>query len=78
MKVRDKLKLEIDNLDEKYLGLLHNIILQFPHASNDNKSSSEMIAKIFKDIADKGGLGIDDPAKWQQNIRQDNVLPYRG
>ncbi len=79
MTIRDRLKVEIDHLDENYLNLLYNIVCQFPHIEKQKSKevSSRDIAAILQDIADNGGLGIDDPLKWQEEVRQDRSLPFR-
>lgn len=79
MTVKDQLKLEIDRLDERYLDLVYKIICQFPHASGkvQEKTRGQEIATLFQEIADAGGLGIRNPEKWQQEIREDRSLPFR-
>lgn len=42
-----------------------------------DKERSEKMAALLKEIADRGGLGIDDPVEWQREIRQDRKLPFR-
>ncbi len=71
MITKELLKEEIDWLDETYLELLYNIISQFPHVSQE-EALNQQIGAIFQDIADSGGLGIQDPLKWQQEIRKDH------
>jgi hypothetical protein len=45
--------------------------------SAKKKSPNREIATLFQDIANAGGLGIHDPKKWQQEIREDRSLPFR-
>ena len=40
--------------------------------------SRQKAVEILQKIADNGGPGIDDPAAWQHEIRQDNPLLGRG
>jgi len=79
MTVKDQLKLEIDRLDERYLDLVYKIICQFSHAPGkvQEKTRGQEIATLFQEIADAGGLGIRNPEKWQQEIREDRSLPFR-
>lgn len=79
MRIKEQLKIEIDHLDESYLQLLYNITCQFPHVENQRQRevSNQHIADLFQNIADNGGLGINDPKKWQQEIREDRALPFR-
>ena len=79
MSIKEQLKIEIDRLDEQYLDLLYKIIRQFPQVSKKNtiKLTGQKIASICKEIADSGGLGIQNPEKWQQEIRKDRPLPLR-
>lgn len=79
MTLRDQLKLEIDHLDEQYLDLAYKVIHQFPHNVHKVKkqTQSEYIASLFQKIADTGGSGINDPQKWQREIRKDRPLPFR-
>lgn len=79
MKIKEQLKIEIDHLDESYLQLLYNIICQFPHVAKQRQRevSNQHVADLFQNIADNGGLGINDPKKWQQEIREDRALPFR-
>lgn len=79
MVARQQLKSEIDRLDERYLELIFKIIRQFPRASDQTKApdQKQQIVAIFKEIADAGGLGIDDPVAWQRDVRQDRGLPFR-
>jgi hypothetical protein len=80
MIARTQLKAEIDQLDEKYLDLVFNIICQFPHVQKKEKSTlsqGQKMVKMLQDIADNGGLGIKDPIAWQREMRQDRKLPFR-
>ena len=38
---------------------------------------SQIIVNILQEIADNGGLGINDPLAWQQEVRKDRPLPLR-
>jgi hypothetical protein len=80
MVVKEQLKFQIDRLDEQYLDLAYKIICQFPHIKEkpQKKAPNSEIGIFFQEIADAGGLGIDDPKKWQQEIREDRSLPFRG
>ncbi len=80
MIAKNLLKPEIDRLDERYLELVYKIIRQFPHVSEQpqTRQQKQPIANIFQKIADSGGLGISDPLAWQQEMRQDRALPFRG
>nr|VFK77698.1 MAG: hypothetical protein BECKSD772D_GA0070982_100127 [Candidatus Kentron sp. SD] len=79
MIAREQLKTEIDCLDGRYLELVLNIIRQFPRAASDKPQAaneletgkSKRAMDIAQEIADSGGLGIDDPVAWQREIRQD-------
>ncbi|MCB2261684.1 MAG: hypothetical protein LGR52_01895 [Candidatus Thiosymbion ectosymbiont of Robbea hypermnestra] len=79
MTVKDQLKLEVDRLDERYLGLAYQIIGQFPHdpGKAQEKTQDQEIATLLQEIADAGGLGIANPGKWQQELRKDRPLPLR-
>lgn len=79
MIVKDKLKTEIDRLDNRYLELLYKIVCQFPHVSEKTHEEvqGQDIAALFQEIANAGGLDIRDPLKWQQEIRKDRPLPFR-
>nr|VFJ67427.1 MAG: hypothetical protein BECKDK2373C_GA0170839_11656 [Candidatus Kentron sp. DK] len=86
MIAREQLKTEIDRLDNRYLELAFNIIRQFPHTSPDKPpraadepavNKTKQVMDILQEIADSGGLGIDDPVAWQREVRQDRVLPLR-
>ncbi len=79
MIVRDQLKQEIDHLDDRYLELLYKIVRQFPRTrklKRDGESKTALV-KLFQEIADSGGLGINDPQEWQRTIRKDRPLPFR-
>jgi len=79
MIVKDQLKQEIDHLDDRYLELLYRIVLQFPRVrvAKRDRASKYDLAKLFQEIADSGGLGINDPKEWQRTIREDRPLPFR-
>ena len=85
MIAREQLKTEIDHLDEHYLELAFNIICQFPRAAPHKPQAadgstigkSKRAMDIAQEIADSGGLGIDDPVAWQREVRQDRALPFR-
>lgn len=79
MRVKEKLKFEIEQLDEHYLELLFKIVRQFPHVDEKPKGNkqSQKILEILQDISNSGGLGINDPVAWQHDIRQDRELPFR-
>ena len=79
MMLKERLKTEIDTLDERYLELLYNITRQFPHTpkQNGSQNQSNTIAALFQEIADTGGLGISNPEEWQREIRHDRPLPFR-
>jgi hypothetical protein len=79
MTIKEQLKTEIDHLEESNLELLFNIIRQFPHVPEKDKGAldGQKIALLFQEIADSGGLGIENPKKWQKNIRKDRPLPNR-
>ena len=79
MVVKEQLKLQIDRLDEQYLDLAYKIICQFPHSQEKvrKEAANRKIAILFQDIANAGGLGIADPKKWQQEMREDRYLPFR-
>nr|VFK21587.1 MAG: hypothetical protein BECKLPF1236B_GA0070989_12658 [Candidatus Kentron sp. LPFa] len=87
MIAREQLKTEIDRLDGRYLELVFNIIRQFPHigpekpvafAHQETMGKGKSAAAILQEIADSGGLGIDDPVAWQREVRRDRALPLRG
>ncbi len=70
---KELLKKEIEQLDPNYLELAYNVLRQFPHQSKNelsDKERSEKMVALLKEIADRGGLGIDDPVAWQREIRQ--------
>jgi len=80
MFVKERLKAEIDRLDERYLELAFNIC-QFPHTpekptwqQQEQEIPGQEIANILQEIADSGGLGISDPVEWQREIRQNLAL----
>nr|VFJ51224.1 MAG: hypothetical protein BECKFM1743A_GA0114220_1009117 [Candidatus Kentron sp. FM]VFJ51322.1 MAG: hypothetical protein BECKFM1743C_GA0114222_1009517 [Candidatus Kentron sp. FM]VFK08886.1 MAG: hypothetical protein BECKFM1743B_GA0114221_1008416 [Candidatus Kentron sp. FM] len=85
MIAREQLKTEIDRLDGRYLELVLNIIRQFPRATPDRPRAVEepetgktkRAMEIAQEIADSGGLGIDDPVAWQREVREDRALPFR-
>jgi len=82
MLVKERLKAEIDCLDERYLELAFKIICQFPHTPKkptwqEQEIAGQEIANILQEIADSGGLGISDPVEWQREVRQDRILPFR-
>ncbi len=77
---KELLKKEIEQLDPNYLELAYNVLRQFPHQPKNelsDKERSEKMVALLKEIADRGGLGIDDPVAWQREIRQDRKLPFR-
>ena len=78
MIVKEQVKAEIDCLDEHYLELAFKIICQFPHISDQQQVSGQQIAEVLQEIADSGGLEINDPVAWQREVRQDRILPFRG
>jgi hypothetical protein len=79
MTVKERIKAEIDYLDEGYLELALNLIKQLPHTIKQNKTKSqgEQAADILQEIADTGGLGISEPLAWQCEIRKERDLPGR-
>jgi hypothetical protein len=84
MLVKERLKAEIDRLDERYLELAFKIICQFPRTPDkptwqqqEQEIPGQEIANILQEIADSGGLGISDPVEWQREVRQDRILPFR-
>nr|VFJ55075.1 MAG: hypothetical protein BECKFW1821A_GA0114235_105118 [Candidatus Kentron sp. FW] len=85
MIARERLKAEIEHLDERYLELASNIICQFPRAASDKSrvvddlaiGKSKRAMDIVREIADRYGLGIDDPVAWQREVRKDRALPSR-
>lgn len=76
MTKKERIKSEIDQLDESCLETVHNILRQFPHLPQKN-GSGEAVAHCLQEIADLGGLGIQDPAAWQRDIRSERNLPNR-
>ena len=80
MTLKDQLKIEIDRLDERALELLYKIACQLPHIPEENQDRLDMkdIVSLFQEIANSGGLGIEDPSEWQRETRQDRSLPLRG
>ena len=77
MIAREQLISEIQRMDAQYLDLAFKIICQFPHSVTKADIKQQKVSDILQNIANNGGLGIDDPIKWQREIRQDRVLPYR-
>ena len=79
MIAKEQLKAAIDRLDDRYLELVFKIICQFPHVPDKPKVArqGQQIADILQEIADSGGLGINDPVAWQRKVRQDRALPFR-
>ncbi|MBT4288390.1 MAG: hypothetical protein HOD92_13770 [Deltaproteobacteria bacterium] len=79
MTIKEQLITEIDRLDESNLELLFNIIRQLPHGHEQEKGllNGQKIALLFQEIADSGGLGIENPKKWHKDIRKDRPLPFR-
>jgi hypothetical protein len=75
MTIRALLKEEIDNLDEEYLPLVLKVIRQFPNSQRKPQDASRAV-QILQEIADSGGLRIDDPVAWQREIRIDRKLPF--
>ncbi len=80
MRLREQLKVEIDYLDERYLELLYKITRQFPRIPKEMQVSEQKqkIVALFQEIADSGGLGIENPDMWQRETRKDRPLPFRG
>lgn len=79
MLLKERLKVEIDSLDESSLELLYNIACQLPHTPQHNEQNRrQRIAALFQKIADAGGIGISNPEEWQRELRQDRPLPFRG
>ena len=76
MIAREQLKSKIELIDESYLNLAFQIICQFPHTSV-KKLETKKAVDILQEIADSGGLGINDPVAWQHEVRQDRILPFR-
>ena len=78
MLYREQIKKLVDRLDDRYLEIVFNIISQFLYTApkqpdlDDGKSAVD----ILQEIADEGGLGIDDPVAWQKEIREDRELPF--
>lgn len=79
MTIREQLRTEIDRLDERYLMVLYRIVCRFPHISGQEQARTqrESIVSLCQEIADAGGLGIQDPQAWQREVRQDRPLPLR-
>lgn len=79
MVIKDQLKKEIENLDDQSLELLYKIARQLSHTSakNQNRSSGIDAVSIFQEIANSGGIGIQNPQEWQRDIRNDRDLPFR-
>jgi len=79
MLLKEKLKTEIDYLDERYLELLYKITRQFPHIPKKTQvnAQKQTVVALFREIADAGGLGIKKPDMWQREIRQERPLPFR-
>lgn len=79
MLLKEQLKAEIDNLDERYLELLYKIARQFPRIAKATKNAEQKqtAAALFQDIADSGGLGIKNPDLWQRKTRKERPLPFR-
>ncbi|MCP4422226.1 MAG: hypothetical protein GY805_36930 [Chloroflexi bacterium] len=80
MLLKEQLKAEIDGLDERYLELLYKITRQFPRIAKRPQGAEQtrLVATLFQEIADSGGLGIKNPDAWQREIRKDRPLPFRG
>nr|VFJ94331.1 MAG: hypothetical protein BECKH772A_GA0070896_1007010 [Candidatus Kentron sp. H]VFJ95216.1 MAG: hypothetical protein BECKH772B_GA0070898_1007310 [Candidatus Kentron sp. H]VFK01417.1 MAG: hypothetical protein BECKH772C_GA0070978_1006510 [Candidatus Kentron sp. H] len=86
MMARERLKTEVDRLDERYLEPVFNIICRFPRAAPDRPRAadeseigrSKRAMDIAREIANSGGLGIDHPVAWQREVRRDRPLPSRG
>ena len=79
MNAKEQVKAEIDRLDDRYLELAFKIICQFPHISDKQEvpGQGQQTADILQEIADSGGLGINDPVAWQREVRRDRALPFR-
>ncbi|VEN73120.1 conserved hypothetical protein [Candidatus Desulfarcum epimagneticum] len=63
MIARNRLKTEIDQLDDRHVELLYRIVRRLSHASGNTRfmEKESEIEKIFQQIADDGGLGIEAP-----------------
>ena len=48
-----------------------------PADMETGQSNGPAMAAALKEIADRGGVGIGDPAEWQREIRKDRPLPGR-
>jgi hypothetical protein len=48
-----------------------------PDPFERRESDGPAMAAALKEIADRGGLGIEDPSEWQREIRKDRPLPGR-
>ncbi|MDY6991161.1 MAG: hypothetical protein SVR94_00955 [Pseudomonadota bacterium] len=74
LQYRDAQKTQIEYFWEQHIAKISKElgIYILPH-----KSSGQVIADIFQEIADSGGLGIRDPVTWQQEVRQERSLPFR-
>lgn len=79
MAIKDQLKAEIENLNDQSIELLYKIARQLTHISAENQSepSGKDAVLIFQEIANMGGIGIQDPQEWQRDIRNDRGLPFR-
>jgi len=79
MATKSQIITEIHRLDEKYLDAIYKIVRQLPHAAEvQHDAWGKDVAAILKEIADNGGLGIEDPLEWQREIRKERTLPFRG
>lgn len=79
MTLKDRLKTEIDRLDDRALELLYKIARQLPHLSEGNRDTpgSQEVVALLQEIANTGGLGIENPSAWQRDSRNDRPLPLR-
>ena len=73
---KESLKSAIDQMDERDLPMLYRMIGELQEL-NQPKSGKRMAA-ILQRMADRNALAdIDDPVKWQREIREDRPLPGR-
>ena len=79
MTLKDRLKTEIERLDDRALELLYKIARQLPHLPEGNQDTpgSKEIVALLQAIANMGGLGIENPSAWQRDSRHDRPLPWR-
>lgn len=69
-------------IDEKNVFMGNQPILVYVTLLEDESIpkptfSSQAAVDALQAIADNGGPGIDDPAAWQREMRQERALPFR-